>query len=276
MLRPATPDDRPALVALVLAEDAAWASAAPVSEDEAAEVIEDHGLGGAVFERDGRIAGYAAAGDETLMLVDPADDPAPALEELVAWLREQGCDEVDTYAADVRRVAWLEEHGYTHRRSFFDLQRDGDPPLAPADWPAGVVVAPFRPGEDDEAVHALVYVDAAWTDVPGHSDKTLEAWRSMITPEYRGWVASRDGRLAGWVVGRVFSDGRGWIQQLAVGRSERGRGLGRALLLHALADQRENGATCFALGVQAANDTAIGLYRGVGFEVTREWRVYGR
>jgi ribosomal protein S18 acetylase RimI-like enzyme len=28
--------------------------------------------------------------------------------------------------------------------------------------------------------------------------------------------------------------------------------------------------------VQAENDSAIGLYRDVGFEVEREWRVYAR
>ena len=80
----------------------------------------------------------------------------------------------------------------------------------------------------------------------------------------------------GWVVGRVFGDGRGWVQQLAVARSARGLGLGRALLLHSLAELRSRGATSLALGVQAENEDALGLYRDVGFEVAREWRVYAR
>src|SRR4051812_30479994 len=50
--------------------------------------------------------------------------------------------------------------------------------------------------------------------------------------------------------------------------------LGRALLLHSLADLGSHGATTFALGVQGSNDNAIRLYRGVGFEVEREWRTY--
>jgi ribosomal protein S18 acetylase RimI-like enzyme len=125
-------------------------------------------------------------------------------------------------------------------------------------------------------VHTLVYVDAAWAEVPGHAGRGLDAWRAMIGPEYRGWVARRDGRAIGWVAGRVFGDGRGWIQQLAVARSERGRGLGRALLLHALADLRSHGATSLALGVQGENDTALGLYRDIGFEVVCEWRVYAQ
>lgn len=278
MLRPATPEDRPALTQLVLAEDAAWSSTgAAVSAEEAAEVIDDHGPG-VVYERDGRIAGYSAIGDanETLILIDPADDPSPALEELVAWLRGQGHEEVDTYATDARRIAWLEARGYTHRRSFFDLTRAADPPPDPPVWPSDFEVVAYRRGQDDAVVHTLVYVDAAWTDVPGHTERSLEGWQAMISPEYRGWIALRRDRPVGFVAARVFEDGRGWIQQLAVARPERGHGLGRALMLHSLTDLREHGATSFALGVQAENESAIGLYRDAGFGVEREWRVYAR
>ena len=277
MLRPATPADRPDLIALALAEDAAWSGAPEVSAEEAGEFVDQHGPG-VVFARDGRVAGYAAVGEggTTILLVDPADDPGPALDALVAWLGERGHHELDAYASDARRIAWLEAHGFTHRRSSFDLHRGIDPPLAPAIWPSAVAVARYQPGEDDDAVHALIYVDAAWGEVPGHTQLSLEAWRSMLTPDYRGWVARRDGRPVGWVVGRVFSDGRGWIQQLAVARRARGLGLGRALLLHALAELRSRGATSLALGVQAENERAIGLYRDIGFEVQREWRVCAR
>jgi ribosomal protein S18 acetylase RimI-like enzyme len=275
MLRPATPADRPDVVALALAEDAAWSGGAEISAEEAGEYVDDHGQG-VVFERDGRVAGYAAAseGGATMLLVDPGDEPGPALEALVAWLAERGHRDVDSYASDARRIAWLEAHGFAHRRSSFDLQRAIDPPLAPAAWPGGVAVARYRPGEDDEAVHALVYVDAAWAEVPGHTERSLESWRSMLTPEYHCWVARRDERPVGWVAGRVFGDGRGWVQQLAVARPARGLGLGRALLLHSLAELCDRGATSLALGVQAENDHAIGLYRDIGFEVEREFRVY--
>ncbi len=277
MLRRATPADRPDLIELALAEDAAWSGGPAVSAEEAGEYIDQHGPG-VIFERDGRVTGYAAVaeGGETAVLVDPGEDPGPALEALAAWLSQRGHHEVDTYASDARRIAWLEAHGFTHRRSSFDLQRGIDPPLAPVVWPRGVAVSRYRPGEDDAAVHALIYVDAAWGEVPGHTQQSLEAWRSTLTPDYRGWVARREERPVGWVVGRVFRDGRGWIQQLAVARPARGVGLGRALLLHSLAELRSRGATSLALGVQGENENAIGLYRDIGFEVGREWRVYAR
>ena len=277
VLRPATPADRPALVALVLAEDAAWSGAGAVSAGEAADFLGSCPPG-VVYTQDGRAAGYAAAGEggATILVVDPGADPAPALRALVAWLGAHRHHEVDAYAGDTRRTAWLEAHGFTHRRSAFDLHRGTEPAPAPAAWPDGITVARHRPGEDDEAVHALVHVDAAWAEVPGHTARSLEAWRSMLTPDHRGWVARRGERPAGWVAGRVHGDGRGWVAQLAVARAERRRGLGRALLTHALADLRAGGATSCALGVQAANERALGLYRDLGFEVEREFRVYAR
>ena len=277
MLRPATPADRPELIALALAEDAAWSGAGAVSAEEVGEFVDSRGSG-MVFERDGRVAGYAAAGegDETVLLVDPIDDPGPALEALVAWLGERGRHKVDGYARDTRRIAWLEANGFAYRHSFFDLHRGIDPPLARAVWPDGVAIARYRPGEDDAAVHALIYVDAAWDEVPGHTRRSLEGWRSMLTPEYRGWVARRDDRPVGWIIGRIFDDGRGWVEQLAVARPARGLGLGRALLLHSLAELCSQGATSLAIGVQAENEHAIGLYRAVGFEADREWCVFSR
>ena len=177
MLRPATPADRPDLIALALAEDAAWSGAPEVSAAEAGELI-DRYRPGVIFERDGRVAGFAAVdeGGQTILLVDPGDAVAP-LEALVAWLGDRGHHEVDTYASDARRIAWLEANGFTHRRSLFDLQRGIDPPLAPAVWPSGVAIARYRRGEDDEAVHRLMYVDAAWAEVPGHTELSLEGWR---------------------------------------------------------------------------------------------------
>src|SRR5918996_4037436 len=100
-LPPAPPADRPGLIALALAEDAAFSGAPAVSAEEAGELIDQHGPG-VIFERDGRVAGYAAVGEGggTIVLADPGNDPGPALEALAAWLGERGRHEVDTYAGD--------------------------------------------------------------------------------------------------------------------------------------------------------------------------------
>jgi ribosomal protein S18 acetylase RimI-like enzyme len=275
MLRHAGPDDRPTLIALALAEDAAWSGASPVSEAEAGDLIDAYPLG-VLVEDAGQVVGYAAvdAGGGTLLAIDPAVGAGPVLAELVPWLEVRGGREVASYARDAQRRAWLQAQGFAEQRAVFDLHRALEPPLPPATLT--VAVDPYRPGVDDEAVHALIIVDADWASVPGHTARPLDAWRSLFGPEHRGWVARRDGRPIGWVIGRVFDDGRGWIQQLAVARDARGNGLGRGLLLHALADLQAAGATSFALGVQGENASAIALYRDIGFTVEREWRAYAR
>ena len=73
---------------------------------------------------------------------------------------------------------------------------------------------------------------------------------------------------------RVLASGRGSVDMLAVAMSERHRGLGRALLLHAFADLQLAGSRDLTLGVEAENAAALGLYRSVGLEVEREWRIY--
>ena len=275
VLRPVTPADRSSLIALALAEDAAFSGAGEVSEEEVGEMI-DAFRPGMVFERDGRVVGYGSVrdGGETSLLVDP-DDALPAIEALVGWFTEQGYGSVESYAADTQRIAWLEEHGFSYQRSFYDLARGGDP-VATVGWPEGIEVVDYRPGADDDEVYRLVYDEAAWAEVPGHREQSQEAWRASFATGYNGWVARRDGRPVGWVAGRVFPDGRGWVEQIAVAKSARRTGLGRALLIHALTELLDAGATSFALGVQADNESALGLYRAVGFEVEREWRVYVR
>jgi hypothetical protein len=177
------------------------------------------------------VAGYAALGESggTLVLADTGDDPGPALEPLSAWLGEHGYDEIDTYAADARRIRWLEAHGFTYRRSSFDLQRGIDPPLAPAVWPSAFTVARYRRGEDDAAVDALIFLDAALGRGPRTHAAVVGGVAVDAHPGVQRWVARREQRPVGWVVGRVFSDRRGWIPQLAVARSARGLGLGASI-----------------------------------------------
>ena len=123
-------------------------------------------------------------------------------------------------------------------------------------------------------MHRLVYVDAAWASVPGHVERDLDSWRTGARHCRSLFLARRDGRPVGWVAGRVLDSGRGYVDTLAVATSERRRGLGRALLLHAFADLQRAGARGLALGVEAENEAALGLYRSVGMEVEREWRIY--
>ena len=278
-LRSATGTDRDAVLALGVAEETAWFGEAEVSAEEVGEWVDDEGgmaPGVVALDDAGRVSGFASPGrHEALFLADPARTDAAA-DELLPWLLEQR-DRVElmTFASDGARVAAFERHGLNHRRSSFSLVRpDSAGPLPAGAVPAGIDVAPYRLGAADEAVHRLIYVDAAWASVPGHAERDLRAWREMAGRAATTLLARRGGRPAGWVAGRLLASGRGWVDTLAVARSERRRGLGRALLLRALSDLQRAGARGLGLDVEAENEGALGLYRSVGLEVEREWRTY--
>jgi len=277
-VRPATDADRDAVLALGVAEEETWFGRSETSAAEVGEWIDDEGglAGGVVAtDADGRVRGFAAPGrHEAVLLADPAADGV--VERLLAWLTGtfDGV-EVATFAGDARRVAAFEGHGLRHQRSFFTLARPaGAGPLPGGGVPAGIDLAPYRMGDDDEAVHRLIYVDAAWAAVPGHNDRDLDSWREATGQCPLLFLARHDGRPAGFAAARVLDSGRGYVATLAVATAERRRGLGRALLVHALGELQRAGARDLTLGVEAANDEALGLYRSVGLEVEREWRVY--
>ena len=276
MLRPATTADRDVVAALAVAEETYWWGEPEATLDEAAEMLDLRGgveRGVVVADSDG-VLGYASVSvdREALLVVDVSLDEPP-FDELITWISEQGAREVDAYSGATRRIARLEHAGWRHARSVFDLHRDGSPLPEPV-WPADVEVAPFRQGTDDEAVYTLIYVDAAWAEVPGHITRSIETWQSWFTPEYSGWVVRRDGRVVGAAMGRIYDDGRGWIHQLAIAKSERGVGLGRALLLHAFRAQLSSGASGLGLSAQARNARALGLYESVGLAIEREYKVF--
>jgi ribosomal protein S18 acetylase RimI-like enzyme len=278
-LRSATDADRHAVLALGVAEEAAWFGEAEVSAEEVGEWVDDEGgvtPGVVAVDDGGRVRGFASPGlHEAVFLADPAGTDALA-DKLLPWLLEQrDVVELVTFAADTARVAAFERHGLRQRRSSFWLARpDSAGPLPAPAFPDGVEVAPYRLGDADEAVHRLMYVEAAWASVPGHAERDLDGWRAAVSRCGSAFLARRDGRPVGWVAGRLLASGRGYVDTLAVATSERRLGLGRALLLHALTDLKSAGARGLTLAVEAANETALGLYRSVDLEIEREWRVY--
>lgn len=278
-LRPATDGDRDAVLALGVAEEAVWFGVAEVGPEEVGEWIDEEGgiaAGVVAVDAGGRVRGFASPGrTEPVLLADPALTDG-LVDELLPWLHERHDDvELVTFAGDTARVAAFERHGLRHLRSSFTLARAGSAgPLPAAPFPDGVDVAPYRLGDADDAVHRLVYVDAAWASVAGHTERDLDGWRTAVRPCPSLFLARRDRRPVGWVAGRLLESGRGHISALAVATAERGRGLGRALLVHGLTNLQLAGARGLTLDVEADNEAALGLYRSVGLEIEREWRTF--
>ena len=75
-----------------------------------------------------------------------------------------------------------------------------------------------------------------------------------------------DGGIRGYfVLRKVLPEAQ--LADIAVRPQDRGRGLGRALLEHAAATARCWGCAKLCLEVSAANEPALRLYRGAGFQI---------
>ena len=240
---------------------------------------------------DGRLAARLSP------VVTAVTDPATTLEELADRLREavQIAGEQDPAASveleaepapdaldEVARAAGLEL-----TRTLLQLRRPL--PVPPADRGTAptdpVVVRSFRPGDDDDG----------WLEV----NNRAFAWH----PEQSGWtkenLAEREAepwfRADGFLIheraapaGPEGIDGFCWtkihadhdpplgeIYVIGVDPDAHGQGLGRALTLAGLDWLAGQGLTVGMLYVEADNDSAVHLYRDLGFTehlVHRWWR----
>lgn len=177
-------------------------------------------------------------------------------------------------SADVVTRKIFEQRGYGVVRHSFTMRIElADPPAEPV-WPDGVQLGPVDPERDARAVYEA--------DTEAFEDH----WEFVRTPfeEWRHWFfregfdpglyfVARDGdEVAGVALCRPHTgeDGVGYVNDLAVRRSWRRRGLGLALLLHAFAEFRRRGFRAVTLDVDGENTTgAVRLYERAGMSVER-------
>ena len=143
--------------------------------------------------------------------------------------------------------------------------------------PAGITLRQFVPGDDDVAVWRSM--DAAFADhygyVPISEDDGLARFRQRQQhPEFDPslwWVAESNGEAIGGIWSERSYEGDpdiGYVATLGVVREWRGRGLGKALLLHSFRQLYERGKKGAALGVDAGSLTgATRLYESAGMHV---------
>ena len=94
-----------------------------------------------------------------------------------------------------------------------------------------------------------------------------DALPASLDGDHQLFAVQHAGRLGGYVyVQHRRAEHEGYIDYLGVAEAARGRGLGRALLTHALHwALRERGLPCVHLTVRQDSAPALGLYRAVGF-----------
>ena len=148
--------------------------------------------------------------------------PAGVSGTLVVWAQpEEEC-----------RVA-LDERGFAVVRHFFEMEIGVGGALTAPRWPGGIAVRTLRPGRDERPLHAAD--TEAFAEHYLFEARSYEEWRQShidradFDPEL--WLIAWDGdEIAGYAAAMTSADG-GFVDDLAVRRPWRGRGLGSALLL---------------------------------------------
>jgi mycothiol synthase len=192
------------------------------------------------------------------------------------WARERDLPRLHAHVVNEDGRRLVEERGHKLVRYFWRMEIDlADEPPEP-ELP-GFTVRAYRPGEDDEALHAMHQEAFAehWEFTPEPLEKWLR-WRlerSDYAPEL--WrVAFARGEVAGAAL--CFGQRHlGWVLDLAVGPGWRKRGLGLALLQSGFRALWQRGHTHVGLEVDSDNETgATRLYERAGMKVTRRYATY--
>ena len=168
----------------------------------------------------------------------------------------------------------LRDAGFTHAYDGFEMRRDGTAPApAPQDpLPAGWSWAALDGGLIDAAHAALLEM---FRGAPSFSLSPLAGFRRLVASGATVWRALLDGeRIAGLV--HIAVDGaRGELRTVGRHPAYRGQGLGPRLVAEGLRLLRAGGAGDVDLDVEAANESALALYRRFGFEVQTRTPVFG-
>ena len=120
----------------------------------------------------------------------------------------------------------------------------------------------------------------AFEDHFRQSDEPFEAWKTRLLghPDFARALVAGVGRRAGEAAGGVIAYDHGdlgWVQGLGVRRPWRRRGLGAALLAHALRRVRRAGTARVDLGVDAEGATRpLRLYERVGMQVIAAYELF--
>jgi len=276
-IRPATWDDLGAAVDLLGVQSRAASGISAIRLEFVRAEWElpgfEVGRDNLVAEESGRVIGYAGLSPKLELAIAGAD---PAVEDsllagIEARARERGAGEirVTVVSEDDPRNELVRRRGFGLEHETLLMWRRLNGELAAPRWVPGITVRTFDP-EDAEAVHALL--DEAYRAWDQHYvPVSHDAWVRGMTGDAEfdptvWWLAEREGALAGC----ALHWSSGWLKDLAVRTSERGRGLGEALVREGLIEFARRGVARVGLKVDAANPTgAVGLYERLGFLTER-------
>jgi GNAT superfamily N-acetyltransferase len=236
-----------------------------------------------VFAPDGSLVAEAEAIPGRLSWAH--QDPAHLGLGIGSWLEEwleiraraQGASMVRQVVFDphVGGEAFLRSRGYEQAWEGWLLRIHHDERPSSAVAPSGVELRDANVERDREMriVHRLI--QEAFGDLPEHQDEPFDDWAPQIVHRdgFGGWaiqVAVADGEIVG-AAALVDYPEVGTVQQLAVARHARRRGIGEALLHRSFEVFWERGQPAVDLATDSRTG-ALGLYQRAGMQIQRHYR----
>jgi len=227
-----------------------------------------------VADAEGVVVGYGALFKPgALAFVDPCHERRGIGSALLGWVEARALErgrETHRQPLPERNIGaqeLLADAGYRRARSVVKMVRAlGAPPALPAP-PPGITLDVLDVARDGHAVHAAD--EAAFADNPDYEPESFSAFydEHLDTPELDpslSRVARRGHAVAGFTLCRQQGPAIGYVDLLAVQKSERGRGLGTALLLTAFAAFAQAGLHEARLEVASDNPGAFRIYERAG------------
>jgi mycothiol synthase len=171
--------------------------------------------------------------------------------------------------------------GFERFRALWQMRRSLREPLDQPNFPPGITLRTFRPGQDEDewvAINHRAFAEhpeqGAWT---GH-DLELREREPWFDPA-GFFIAERGGAMTGfhWTKVPKEQDAEepvGEVYVVGVDPAEQGTGLGRALTVAGLRHLRDRGLAEAMLYVDEDNAPAIRLYTGLGFTRYRTDAMY--
>jgi mycothiol synthase len=182
-------------------------------------------------------------------------------------------------AGDPAAAAMLNARGLRVVRHFWHMQIDLTGPIEPGPAPDGIEINGIESPGDLPAVHTVL--QGAFADDWGYHPQPFDRWAEeyAASPSYDPtlWLlATAGGKPAGVLTANVWGD-HGWVGELGVLASHRGRGIGAALIRRSFDTFERRGLRRVILNVDAENPTgATALYERVGMSVLRRWDLWER
>jgi ribosomal protein S18 acetylase RimI-like enzyme len=302
-IRPATRGDAPEIVDLLNACDVVEVGEPDSTLDD---LENDWSMEGFDPGRDawvaessgGELVGYAYAGDqfrtgelEADLWVHP-DHHEPELRGRLLGLAERRAarlavergypdPSLDVFCITANRAKrdLLRRHGYALKRTVFRMTADLAAGVQELPVPGGLEIRPFQLEADERPMYETM--NEAFEDHFRQSEEPFEAWRARLLGHGDfdpglWWLAWDGDEAVGALVAYDHGD-LGWIKGLGVRRAWRRRGLGGALLAHALAEFFRRGQLRVDLGVDAEGETRpLRLYELAGMRASSAYELYAR